>query len=322
MFRGRTALPTRRAAGGGSAVPDRALGADAIQFYDHNFFDREVDMVPLLEVLAVRAAVVVLRARGRAVGSFERSWELVRQSRLRMAYIGAESPSDWLLHDVRKGTRTDQTLAAVEACRRNGVIPELSFMLAPPQDPEGRDRANFRIHPPRQATLPAHRNHALRLHAVAAARRHQARRAERRLRRSARQRTVRRCVFPEHRRRLGRAAVARVLVPLRCARGYPSGCAERIHDFTTVLGCRFPDGHRHPLAAPGARPRCARWLRGAIALPNYRRSVGAGPLEAASSASTTRAPRAFESARAAAVPAAERATRRLARVVQLWPSGR
>ena len=23
-----------------------------IQFYDHNFFDREVDMVPLLEVLA------------------------------------------------------------------------------------------------------------------------------------------------------------------------------------------------------------------------------------------------------------------------------
>ena len=25
---------------------------NAIQFYDHNFFDREVDMVPLLEVLA------------------------------------------------------------------------------------------------------------------------------------------------------------------------------------------------------------------------------------------------------------------------------
>ncbi len=28
------------------------FGADAVQFYDHNFFDREVDMVPLLEVLA------------------------------------------------------------------------------------------------------------------------------------------------------------------------------------------------------------------------------------------------------------------------------
>ena len=28
------------------------FGVDAIQFYDHNFFDREADMVPLLEVLA------------------------------------------------------------------------------------------------------------------------------------------------------------------------------------------------------------------------------------------------------------------------------
>jgi hypothetical protein len=84
----------------------------------------------------------------------ERSWKLVRKSRLRMAYIGAESPSDWLLHDVRKGTRTDQTLAAVEICRANGVTPELSFMLAPPQDPEGETEKTFdfirhvkRIHP-------------------------------------------------------------------------------------------------------------------------------------------------------------------------------
>jgi anaerobic magnesium-protoporphyrin IX monomethyl ester cyclase len=52
-----------------------------------------------------------------------------------MAYIGAESPSDWLLHDIRKGTTRDQTLEAVEICRSHGVIPELSFMLAPPQDP-------------------------------------------------------------------------------------------------------------------------------------------------------------------------------------------
>ena len=71
-----------------------------------------------------------------------------------MAYIGAESPSDWLLHDIRKGTRTDQTLAAIEKCRAHGVIPELSFMLAPPQDPEGETERTFefirmikRVHP-------------------------------------------------------------------------------------------------------------------------------------------------------------------------------
>ncbi len=48
-----------------------------------------------------------------------------------------------LLHDVRKGTSSDQTLAAVEACHGNGVVPELSFMLAPPQDPEGETERTF-----------------------------------------------------------------------------------------------------------------------------------------------------------------------------------
>ncbi len=71
-----------------------------------------------------------------------------------MAYIGAESPDDELLREVRKGTRADQTLAVVEKCRSNGVIPELSFMLAPPDDPEGGTERTFdfireikRIHP-------------------------------------------------------------------------------------------------------------------------------------------------------------------------------
>jgi len=90
----------------------------------------------------------------------ERSWALVRKSKLRMAYIGAESPSNWLLHDVRKGTQTDQTLEAVEICRANGVIPELSFMLAPPQDPVGETERTFdfirhikRVHPKTEIML-------------------------------------------------------------------------------------------------------------------------------------------------------------------------
>jgi len=95
-------------------------------------------MDPLLEVLAKYELPWWCFARSDALANLsERSWELLRKSRLRMAYIGAESPSDWLLHDVRKGTRPDQTLAAIEACRGHGVTPELSFMLAPPQDPEG-----------------------------------------------------------------------------------------------------------------------------------------------------------------------------------------
>src|SRR5258708_15061628 len=155
MFRGKMALPT-------AARREQDLGfmkdrfcVNGIQFYDHNFFDREVDMVPLLEVLAKFQLPWWCYARSDAlVNLSERSWALVRKSRLRMAYIGAESPSDWLLHDIRKGTRSDQTLEAVEKCRSNGVIPELSFMLAPPHDPEGETEKTFdfirhikRIHP-------------------------------------------------------------------------------------------------------------------------------------------------------------------------------
>jgi hypothetical protein len=73
----------------------------------------------------------------------ERSWTMLKKSRLRMAYIGAESPSPWLLHDIRKGTHPDQTLAAIEACRGHGVVAELSFMVAPPRDPEGETEKTF-----------------------------------------------------------------------------------------------------------------------------------------------------------------------------------
>ena len=52
MFRGKMALPPAARLEQDLAFMKDRLGVDAIQFYDHNFFDREVDMVPLLEVLA------------------------------------------------------------------------------------------------------------------------------------------------------------------------------------------------------------------------------------------------------------------------------
>jgi anaerobic magnesium-protoporphyrin IX monomethyl ester cyclase len=144
MFRGKTAMP----------APERLehhlkglvsrFGVDSIIFYDHNFFDREADTIPVLEVLAKFQLPWWSFGRADALLNMSaRSWDLMRKSRLKMTYIGAESPSDWLLHDVRKGTSTDQTMAAVELCRSHGVTPELSFMLAPPQDPEGETERTF-----------------------------------------------------------------------------------------------------------------------------------------------------------------------------------
>lgn len=144
MFQGAMALPPADRLDREITFLKSDLGADSIQFYDHNFFDREEDMIPLLEVLARHALPWWCYARSDALVNLSaESWRLVRRSRLRMAYIGAETPNDFLLKSVRKGTRSEQTLEVAEVCRRNGVIPELSFMVAPPGDPEGETERTF-----------------------------------------------------------------------------------------------------------------------------------------------------------------------------------
>lgn len=253
MFNGKTALPTDVRLEQDVRFLKQRLGVDAIQFYDHNFFDREVDMVPLLEILAKYEMPWWCFARSDALLNLsERSWALVRKSRLRMAYIGAESPSDWLLHDVRKGTRRDQTLEVVERCRSEGVIPELSFMLAPPEDPEGETEKTFdfirlikRMHPATEimlyiyTPLPPHAS------------------------RPSRQ------LFDQHGRPVEFPTTADAWaqpewVDYWCHKDAPwlsDQLRQRILDFTTVLGCRFPTvtDIRSPLWAKSTLRALASW---------------------------------------------------------------
>ena len=110
MFRGATALPAAELLERDLHYLKHELGADSVHYYDHNFFDREVDMLPLLEVMAKAEMPWWCFARSDALLNLSaHAWSLVRKSRLRMAYIGAESPSDQMLHDMRKGTRADQS---------------------------------------------------------------------------------------------------------------------------------------------------------------------------------------------------------------------
>lgn len=144
MFGGATALPAVQRLERELKYLKYELGADSIQFFDHNFFDREVEMIPLLEVMAKQELPWWCYARADALLNLsESTWKLVRKSRLKMAYIGAESPSGKMLKEIRKGTRPDQTLEVAELCRRNGVIPELSFMVAPPVDTEEETEHTF-----------------------------------------------------------------------------------------------------------------------------------------------------------------------------------
>jgi anaerobic magnesium-protoporphyrin IX monomethyl ester cyclase len=212
---------------------------DAIQFYDHNFFDREEDTLPVLEVLARYQLPWWCFARSDALLNLsDRGWDLVRRSRLRMAYIGAESPSDSMLHEVRKGTRIDQTLRAVEKCRANGVVPELSFMLAPPHDPEGETERTFdfirhlkRIHPKTEIMLyvyaplpPAPGNTNIHIERSAG---------------KLRDSDGSPLVFPT----TAHEWAEQKWLTYWCHTDTPwltPRLRQRIRDFTTVLGCRFP----------------------------------------------------------------------------------
>ena len=259
MFKGKTALPAARRLEEDLSFL-KHLGADAIQFYDHNFFDREVDMVPLLEVLARFELPWWCFARADALLNLsDKSWRLVRQSQLRMAYIGAESPSDWMLHDVRKGTRSDQTIEVVEKCRSNGVIPELSFMLAPPEDPEGETEKTFefirtikRVHPGTEIMIYIYTPLPPSAHKSGV-----------RSPRSATQ--LRDCngrpvVFPVTADEWAQPQ----WVEYWCHNDAPwlsERLRQRILDFTTVLGCRFPTitDIRSPRWAKTALSAAASW---------------------------------------------------------------
>jgi anaerobic magnesium-protoporphyrin IX monomethyl ester cyclase len=241
MFRGKTALPSADRLDRDLTYLSRTLGADSIQFYDHNFFDREVDMQPLLEVLAHHQLPWWCYARSDALANLSsQSWALVRRSGLRMAYIGAESPSDAMLHEIRKGTNANQTLEAVKICRANGVIPELSFMLAPPQDPEEETEKTFqfvrevkRIHPQAEIILYVYTPlppspHSTKVH-------------PRTIEAAARIRDVRGnpVQFPTRARDWARPE----WVSYWCHNNAPwltERLHQRIRDFNTVLGCRFP----------------------------------------------------------------------------------
>jgi radical SAM superfamily enzyme YgiQ (UPF0313 family) len=138
MFDGRTILSSAaRVAAAIRRLRDE-LGADSVQFYDNNFFDREESAVPVLEALAPIGLPWWCYARPDTLAEFsERTWDLLRRSGLKMAYIGAEAASDEALRRMHKGAKVEQTLEVARRFRENGIVPEFSFVLGGPEDPEG-----------------------------------------------------------------------------------------------------------------------------------------------------------------------------------------
>ena len=123
-------------------------GANAIQFYDNNFFVSESRSAEICERL--RQFDISWWAYGRVdtlMKYSERTWQLMRDSGLRMIYVGAEAGSDEVLQRMNKGGKqtVDMTLALAQRMHEHGMVPELSFVIGSPPDPEQDIDQTFRF---------------------------------------------------------------------------------------------------------------------------------------------------------------------------------
>jgi hypothetical protein len=62
-----------------------------------------------------------------------------------MIFFGAESGSDWALKEMQKGITTEQTLLMAKRTRQFGIIPEFSFVIGNPRNPETDTRATLQF---------------------------------------------------------------------------------------------------------------------------------------------------------------------------------
>lgn len=114
-------------------------GIDSIEFYDNNFFVHEKRTAEFAE------RVMDLKLHWWGEGRIDtllkysdHSWELMRDSGLRMVFLGAESGSDETLKRMNKGgtASTEKTLEIARKMADYGIVPEFSFVLGNPPNPE------------------------------------------------------------------------------------------------------------------------------------------------------------------------------------------
>jgi radical SAM superfamily enzyme YgiQ (UPF0313 family) len=122
----------------------RNYHVDAVQMHDMDFFINE----PRVHEIAERLTPLGIHwwALGRVdilMGYSDATWKGMAGSGLKMVYSGVESASDAVLKTMNKGGQVSARLALdlARRTRDHGIVPEFSFVLGTPPDPEG-DMAN------------------------------------------------------------------------------------------------------------------------------------------------------------------------------------
>ncbi len=115
----------------------KQYGVNAIQFYDNNFYLREDHAAELADRLAPLHLNWWSEGRIDTVLSYsDLTLQKLRRAGAVMIFFGAESGSDDVLRQMNKQIKAEQTLALAQRIREFGIIPEFSFILGNPRDPE------------------------------------------------------------------------------------------------------------------------------------------------------------------------------------------
>jgi radical SAM superfamily enzyme YgiQ (UPF0313 family) len=112
---------------------------NAIEFYDNNFFTHEARIAELSERIAPLRLAWWGEARIDTLLKFsEKTWRSMRDSGLKMVFMGAESSSPAILRRMDKGgsMTPEKTLEVAAKTRQYGIVPEFSFVVGNPPDPE------------------------------------------------------------------------------------------------------------------------------------------------------------------------------------------
>jgi radical SAM superfamily enzyme YgiQ (UPF0313 family) len=121
-------------------------GIDSVQFYDNNFFLHEEHTRDLMERLVPLGLKWWCEARIDLVLRYsDATLNAIRRAGCRMIFFGAESGSDWVLEDMKKQLKTEQTLELARRIRQLDIIPEFSFVIGNPRDSERDATECFRF---------------------------------------------------------------------------------------------------------------------------------------------------------------------------------
>ena len=120
-------------------------GINAVEFDDNNFFTAEARVAEFAERILAAGLQIGWWGEARIdtmMHYSERTWELMRDSGLKMVFLGAESGSDETLQRMNKGGKasTAKTLEIARKMAAYGIVPEMSFVLGNPPNPDADTR--------------------------------------------------------------------------------------------------------------------------------------------------------------------------------------